>query len=100
MAQTTRTGTTRRDALVAAALSCVEEFGPGVGMAPIAERAGVPRPHVYRVVASKEELDAEVGRLAADMFVERVARQVTLIQQDLLPQLGVTADDYAVYGRL
>jgi AcrR family transcriptional regulator len=77
MPQTTRTGTTRRDALVAAALSCVEEFGPGVGMAPIAERAGVPRPHVYRVVASKEELDAEVGRLAADMFVERVRPTVT-----------------------
>lgn len=72
MTQTTRTGTTRRDRLVAAAVSCVEEFGPGVGMAQIAERAGLPRPHVYRVIASKEELDAEVGRLAADLFVERV----------------------------
>ena len=65
-------GTTRREALVAAALSCIEELGPGVGMAQIAERAGVPRPHVYRVIASKEELDAEVGRLAAERFVERV----------------------------
>jgi AcrR family transcriptional regulator len=72
MAETTRTSTTRRDALVAAAISCIEELGPGVGMAQIAERAGVPRPHVYRVIASKDELDAEVGRLAADMFVERV----------------------------
>lgn len=72
MTQTTRAGTTRRDRLVAAAVSCVEEFGPGVGMAQIAERAGLPRPHVYRVIASKEELDAEVGRLAADLFVERV----------------------------
>lgn len=210
---TARTRTTRRDQLVAAALSCIEEFGPGVGMGQIAERAGVPRPHVYRVIASKDELDAEVGRLAADMFterlrpavaqpaslrdtthdavaaavewaaehpnlyrflaarqharaasgprhgrgrflamlvassseylrrtggdevgdvpaadgvfagimglidasiiwwldhedetqqqvVERVARQVTLIQQDLLAQLGVTADDYAVFGAL
>jgi AcrR family transcriptional regulator len=67
-------GTTRRDALVAAAVSCIEEVGPAVGMAQIAERAGVPRPHVYRVIASKEELDAEVGRLAADRFVERVRR--------------------------
>lgn len=65
-------GTSRRDALVAAAVSCIEDFGPGVGMAQIAERAGVPRPHVYRVIASKEELDAEVGRLAADRFVERI----------------------------
>jgi len=212
MAQTPRTGTARRDALVAAAVSCIEELGPGVGMAQIAERAGVPRPHVYRVIASKEELDAEVGRIAADRFleqvrpavahpanlrdtahdaveasvawaaehpnlyrflaarqharaasgprqgrgrflemlvassseylrrnggdvpvipaadgvyagimglidasiiwwldhqdetqqqvVERVARQVTLIQQDLLAQLGISADDYAVFGAL
>jgi AcrR family transcriptional regulator len=70
--QVTDAGTTRRDALVAAALSCIEELGPGVGMAQIAERAGVPRPHVYRVIASKDELDAEVGRLAADRFIERV----------------------------
>src|SRR5690349_15505504 len=55
---TPRTRTTRRDQLVAAALSCIEEFGPGVGMGQIAERAGVPRPHVYRVIASKDELDA------------------------------------------
>jgi AcrR family transcriptional regulator len=72
MAEKTGSGTTRRDALVAAAVSCIEELGPGVGMAQIAERAGLPRPHVYRVIASKDELDAEVGRLAADRFVERV----------------------------
>jgi AcrR family transcriptional regulator len=70
--QTTPVSTSRREALVAAAVSCIEEHGPGVGMAQIAERAGLPRPHVYRVIASKEELDAEVGRLAADRFVERV----------------------------
>src|SRR4051794_13512125 len=70
-------GSTRRDALVAAAVSCIEDLGPGVGMAQIAERAGLPRPHVYRVIASKEELDAEVGRLAADQFVERVRPTVT-----------------------
>jgi len=65
-------GTTRRDDLIAAAVSCIEELGPGVGMAQIAERAGVPRPHVYRVIASKDELDAEVGRLAAEWFIEQV----------------------------
>ena len=72
MTQTTPRDATRRDALVAAAVSCIEDLGPGVGLAQIAERAGLPRPHVYRVVASKEELDAEVGRLAAERFVERV----------------------------
>jgi AcrR family transcriptional regulator len=72
MPQTTGTGTTRRDDLIAAAVACIEEHGPGVGMAQIAERAGVPRPHVYRVIASKGELDAEVGRIAADAFIERV----------------------------
>jgi AcrR family transcriptional regulator len=211
MTDPVRRGATRRDALVAAAVASIEEHGPGVGMAQIAERAGLPRPHVYRVIASKDELDAEVGRLAAELFVERVrptvtrpaslretvydavaasvawaaehpnlyrflaarqharaasgprqgrgrflemlvassseylrrsggdvevpaadgvfagimglidasiiwwldhhdetqqqvvdrvARQVTLIQQDLLAQLGITADDYAVFGRL
>ncbi|GAB7003642.1 TetR/AcrR family transcriptional regulator [Nocardioides sp. AN3] len=72
MTESKATGATRRDALVAAAVSCIEELGPGVGMAQIAERAGVPRPHVYRVIASKEELDAEVGRLVAEEFVEQV----------------------------
>jgi AcrR family transcriptional regulator len=77
MAQRAGSGATRRDALVAAAVACIEEFGPGVGMAQIAERAGVPRPHIYRVIASKEELDAEVGRLVADAFVEHVRPTVT-----------------------
>lgn len=65
----TESGRSRRDALVAAAVSCIEEFGPDVGMAQIAERAGVPRPHVYRVIAGKEELDAEVARIAAERFL-------------------------------
>lgn len=70
--ETTDAGLSRRDALVAAAVACVEEYGPHVGMAQIAERAGVPRPHVYRIIASKDELDAEVARIAAEQFLARV----------------------------
>ena len=74
MRETATVGSTRREQLVQAALEAIEQHGPTVGMAQIAERAGVARPHVYRVITSKDELDAEVGRRAADAFVNRVRR--------------------------
>lgn len=51
--------------VIAAALQAVEEHGPGVGMGRIAELAGIPRPHVYRYFTNKDELDAEVVKVAA-----------------------------------
>lgn len=55
----------RRLAVAEAALEVVDEVGPHAGTATIAERAGIPRPHVYRYFSSRDDLDAEVVRLAA-----------------------------------
>jgi AcrR family transcriptional regulator len=55
----------RRAQVVQAALAAIDELGPEVGMGPIAERAGIQRPNVYRLFRSKEQLDAEVARQAA-----------------------------------
>jgi len=61
----------RRSQLVAAAAAAIDELGPGVGMAQIAERAGIPRPHAYRYVESKQQLDLDVARKAsADLLAE------------------------------
>lgn len=62
----------RRAKVLLAAVDAVEELGAGVGVGEVAERAGIPRPHVYRVFASKEMLDAEVARFAATELVRRV----------------------------
>lgn len=62
----------RRAKVLLAAVDAVEELGAGVGMGEVAERAGIPRPHVYRVFASKEMLDIEVARFAATELVRRV----------------------------
>lgn len=62
----------RRAQVVAAATAAIDEFGAGVGTAQIAERAGIPRPHVYRYVESREHLDALVARDAATQLLEHV----------------------------
>ncbi|GAA4816003.1 TetR/AcrR family transcriptional regulator [Nocardioides caeni] len=62
----------RRAQVVQAAIDAIEEGGASVGMGQIAERAGIPRPNVYRHFASKEQLDAEVARYAATELIRRV----------------------------
>lgn len=62
----------RRAQVVQAAIDAIEDGGAAVGMAQIAERAGIPRPNVYRHFASKEQLDAEVARYAATELLRRV----------------------------
>ncbi|MDZ5619234.1 TetR/AcrR family transcriptional regulator [Nocardioides sp. HM23] len=62
----------RRSELIAAAAAAIDEEGPGVGMAQIAERAGIPRPHAYRYVASKKQLDIDVARKASADLLEQV----------------------------
>lgn len=62
----------RRSLLVAAAAAAIDEEGPSVGMAQIAERAGIPRPHVYRYVASKQQLDLDVARRASADLLDEV----------------------------
>ena len=67
----------RRSELVAAAAAAIDEEGPGVGMARIAERAGIPRPHAYRYVESKKQLDLDVARKASADLLEQVRPQLT-----------------------
>lgn len=67
----------RRTALLQAARDAIEQLGPGVGMAQIAERAGIPRPNVYRSFASKEDLDREVARQASKELLSHVRPRLT-----------------------
>jgi AcrR family transcriptional regulator len=62
----------RRRHVANAALQVVDETGADAGTALIAERAGIPRPHVYRYFASREDLDDEVVRLAAQDLIQQV----------------------------
>lgn len=66
----------RRRQVATAALQVVDETGAGAGTALIAERAGIPRPHVYRFFASREDLDNEVLRLAAQALIQQVRPQL------------------------
>ena len=65
-------GDERRQALLRAAREAIEEHGASVGMAQIAERAGIPRPNVYRTFPSKEHLDREVARQASKELLSHV----------------------------
>lgn len=58
----------RRAAIIDAAISAIEEFGPEALTAQIAHKAGVPRTHVYRHFQGKPALDLAVSR--------QVARQI------------------------
>jgi len=62
----------RRELIISAAAACIEEHGGGVGTSQIAEYAGVPRPHVYRYFDSKDDLDDQVARYAANELVASV----------------------------
>ena len=62
----------RRALVVEAATAAIDELGASVGTAQIAERAGIPRPHVYRYVESREHLDALVARAAATQLLDHV----------------------------
>ncbi|UDY24352.1 TetR/AcrR family transcriptional regulator [Nocardioides sp. Kera G14] len=62
----------RREQVIAAALVAIEEDGPDVGMASIAERAGVQRPNMYRLFRGKEELDVAVAIVASGDLVGQV----------------------------
>lgn len=58
----------RRRLIVAAAVRVIEEHGVDAGLGVIADRAGLPRPHVYRHFTGKADLDQEVARQASLML--------------------------------
>ena len=62
----------RRAAIIAAAVWAIEQFGPDTLTGQIAERAGVPRTHVYRHFEGKQALDMAVSRHIAKDIGTRI----------------------------
>lgn len=58
----------RRRLIVEAAVRVIEEHGVDAGLGAVADRAGLPRPHVYRHFTGKDDLDQEVARQASLML--------------------------------
>jgi AcrR family transcriptional regulator len=58
----------RRAAIIAAAIDAIEAHGPDALTGQIAERAGVPRTHVYRHFDGKQALDLAVSRSVANQI--------------------------------
>jgi AcrR family transcriptional regulator len=59
-------------AIIDAAIAAIEEHGPDVLTAQIAEQASVPRTHVYRHFEDKAALDLAVSTHVANQIGERV----------------------------
>jgi AcrR family transcriptional regulator len=62
----------RRTAIIRAAIAAIEEYGPDALTAQIAEKAGVPRTHVYRHFDGKQTLDLAVSRYVAREIGESI----------------------------
>lgn len=62
----------RRLAIINAAIAAIEEHGPDVLTAQIAERAGVPRTHVYRHFDGKPALDLAVSTHVAAQIADSI----------------------------
>jgi AcrR family transcriptional regulator len=62
----------RKAAIIAAAIAAIEEHGPEALTGQIAEKAGVPRTHVYRHFDGKSALDLAVAHSAAAQIAESI----------------------------
>lgn len=62
----------RRAAIIDAAIAAIEEYGPDALTAQVAQKAGVPRTHVYRHFEGKHALDLAVSRHAARQIGESI----------------------------
>jgi AcrR family transcriptional regulator len=62
----------RRLAIITSAIAAIEEHGPDVLTAQIAEQANVPRTHVYRHFEDKAALDLAVSTYAASQIGQQV----------------------------
>jgi AcrR family transcriptional regulator len=62
----------RRRAIIVAAVEAIEEHGPDALTAQIAEKAGVPRTHVYRHFEGKQSLDLAVSRHVAAQIAQQI----------------------------
>lgn len=62
----------RRHAIIAAAIAAIQQYGPDALTAQIAEKAGVPRTHVYRHFDDKSALDRAVSRAVSREISEQI----------------------------
>lgn len=62
----------RRTAIITAAITAIEQFGPDASTAQIAAEAGVPRTHVYRHFDGKQALDLAVSSHVAAQIGEQI----------------------------
>jgi AcrR family transcriptional regulator len=62
----------RRLAIINAAIAAIEDFGPDALTGQIADKAGVPRTHVYRHFEGKQALDFAVSRHVALQIGEQI----------------------------
>ena len=69
-----------RERIVGAAARCVDRYGPGkTGLSDVAAELGVTRQTVYRYFAGTDDLLAAVARLAADSYLDRLARHLAQV---------------------
>lgn len=62
----------RRLMIITAAIEAIEEYGPDALTAQMAEKAGVPRTHVYRHFDGKRSLDLAVSSHIANQIGQRI----------------------------
>ncbi|CAM3263023.1 TetR/AcrR family transcriptional regulator [Nocardioides dubius] len=79
--------------LVEAAVAAIDEHGPDVAVARIAEVAGVSKPVLYRYFSDKSELHAAVARWAADQVLDGI-RPALLSSGPIRGRIAAAVDSY------
>jgi len=94
----------RRLSIINAAIAAIEEHGPDVLTAQIADRAGVPRTHVYRHFDGKPALDLAVSTHVAHQIGQRIraglaggGTAMTIIRGAIDEHLGWVEDHPHLY---
>lgn len=90
-----RTEEEARQRIVAAALSCVEKFGPAkTTLSDVASELGVTRQTVYRYYANLAELLGAVAQTGLEDFVDRMQRHLSTF--DTPSDVAIESVVYAV----
>ncbi|KAF0677460.1 TetR/AcrR family transcriptional regulator [Profundibacterium mesophilum] len=89
-----------REALIASALTLIEEKGPtGFTLSEAAKLAGVTPAAVYRHFSGREDLIAEVARLGYEIFAELMERAFAGGQPSALSSFEATGRAYLAFAR-
>ncbi|WP_310964309.1 TetR/AcrR family transcriptional regulator [Nocardioides terrisoli] len=83
----------RREQLVMAAISAIDEHGPATSVADIAAAAGVSKPVLYRYFTDKDDLYRSVGRWGA-AEVLRALRPTLASDRSIREKVEQGAEDY------